>query len=373
MSPRSAPVLALSWILLTPAVLAQSSPASPSPPPLGWRLSLPEGLSVDGDALQRQVTGKGCAGRLLGRKEHPFSEAQVTCDAFLSFVLVQASLEGRAPPDVRERLAALLADALGRGRAPFHSTGSTLVAGRTLPRSGLYRGLLLLMLAGMERAGLARDEDRVLFDALAARTVEDLSHQPLLPSFGTSLWPCDNALVASGLLLHGRLRGVASSRVAGERLAAHLVALSQRPEGFPTQVDAKGRAVAKTPRGSALAWTAAFLAMSGHPAARTFADVLLEDFCERLALFPKAAACREWPRGVERPADAASGPLLAGYGQGATALAIAATRASEQLQPWHLDLRTTAVLGGIQEHVSRPERYPLETALYAWATGLTPW
>jgi hypothetical protein len=359
--PRfAAAVLVLSLLLPWKAVLAA-------------RLELPDGQSVDLEALQRQVVGPGCSGRLLGLKEHPFSEAQLSCDAFLTFTLVQASLDGKAPPDVRERLKALLTDALGRARAPFRNTGSTPVAGHSLPRSVLYRGFLLLMLAGVERAGLASEEHQTLFDALAAQTVEAFSKQPLLPSFGSTIWPCDNALAASGLLLHGRLRGSEASRGAGERLAAHLVKLSESPGGFPTQVDAKGRILQKTPRGTVLAWTAAFLSMSGHPGARTFADVLLKDFCEHVPLFPGAAACREWPRGVERGADASSGPIIGGYGQGATALAIAATRASEELAGWHTDLRTTAMLGGIQKHVSQPGKYPLETTLYVWATGLRPW
>jgi hypothetical protein len=362
-------------VLLLPVHAALAGPAEPGDATRApaARLELPEGMVVDLDVLQRQVVGKGCAGRLLGRKEHPFAEAQVTCDAFLSFALVQASLEGKAPPDVRERLKALLADALGRARAPFRNTGSTQVAGHTLPRSVLYRGFLLLMLAGQERAGFANEETRALFDALAAQTAEAFSRQPLLPSFGTSIWPCDNALAASGLLLHGKLRGKEESRLAGERLAAHLAKLAELPGGFPTQVDAKGRILEKTPRGTTHAWTAAFLAMSGHPAAKTFADTLLRDFCEHVPLFPKAAACREWPRGVERGADASSGPIIGGYGQGATALAIAATRASEEFTGWNEDLRTTAVLGGIQSHVSQPGKYPLETALYMWATGLRPW
>jgi hypothetical protein len=357
--PRCRPfVLVVCLLLPWHSVLAE--PAAPEAP-------------VDLDALQRQVVGKGCARKLLGKKEHPFAEAQVTCDAFLSFALVQASLEGRAPPDVRERVKALLEDALGRGRAPFRNTGSSQVAGHELPRSVLYRGFLLLMLAGQERAGFADEATRTLFDALAAQTVEAFSQQPLLPSFSTTLWPCDNALAASGLLLHGRLRNSEASRVAGERLAAHLAKLVEQPGGFPTQVDAKGRALEKTPRGSTHAWTAAFLAMSGHPAARTFADVLLRDFCERVPLLPAAAACREWPRGVNRAADSASGPIIGGYGQGTTALAIAATRASEELDAWHTDLRNTAVLGGIQKQLSQPGRFPLETALYLWATGLRPW
>ena len=359
-------------LLLLPVRSASAAPPEPPETPA----SRPTGLEVpdvDLAALQRQVTGKGCAGRLLGKKEHPFSEAQAVCDALLSFTLVQASLEARAPEEVRERLDALLADALGRGRAPFQSTGSSHVAGLTLPRSVLYRGLLLLMLAGKERAGLASEKDRALFDALAAQTVAAFTPRPLLPSFGERIWPCDNALAASGLILHGRLRGQEASRVMGERIATHLVELARLPSGFPTRVDAQERLVEKTPRGTALAWTTAFLAMSGHPAANELGEVLLRDFCERVTLLAKAAACREWPRGVDRPADAASGPIIGGYGQGATALAIAATRASEEWSSWHADLRTTALLGGIREQLSRPERYPLETSLYLWATTLKPW
>ncbi len=351
--------LALSLVLLAVPALAAEPAASPT---------------VDLAVLQRQVVGKGCAQRLLGSTKHPFVEAQVACDAFLTFILVQASLEGRAPEDIRGRLDALLTDALGRARGPFQKTGSTQVAGHTLPRSVLYRGFLLLMLAGRERAGLATPESTALFDALSQQLVEAFAKQPLLPSFGSTIWPCDNALAASGLMLHGRLRGNEASRAAGERLIAHLLRLAETPTGFPTQVDAKGRLTEKTPRGSALAWTAGFLGMSGHPAARTFADVLVRDFCDHPSeLAMGVAACREWPRGVNRGADASSGPIIQGYGQGATALALAATRASEELRSWHKDLRLLAVLAGIDSYLSRPAQYPLETALYLWATGLEPW
>jgi hypothetical protein len=351
--------LALVLVLLSVPALG----AEPAPPP-----------SVDLAALQRQVVGKGCAQRLLGSAKHPFLEAQIACDAFLTFVLIQSSLEGQAPSDIRERLDGLLADALGRARGPFQKGGSTQVAGHTLPRSVLYRGFLLLMLAGREHAGLASPESTALFDALSQQLVEAFSTQPLLPSFGTSIWPCDNALAASGLLLHGRLRGNEASRATGEKLIAHLLHLAQTPTGFPTKVDAKGRLLEKTPRGSALAWTAGFLAMSGHPAASTFAHVLVRDFCDHPSeLAMGVAACREWPRGVNRGADASSGPIIQGYGQGATALALAATRASEELHGWHKDLRLLAALAGIDSYLSRPAQYPLETALYLWATGLKPW
>ncbi|MFP2932984.1 hypothetical protein ACLESO_49115, partial [Pyxidicoccus sp. 3LG] len=149
------------------------------------------------EALEQRILGKGCEPKLLGDASRRFVEAQLLCDAHLSFILVQAALDGHPLPETPRRLKALLADVLGRARGPFLRDGSTRVAGHALPNSVLYRGYVLLMLAGMERAGLADAESSALFDALAAQLVEALERQPLLPSFGKSIWPCDSAPAAA--------------------------------------------------------------------------------------------------------------------------------------------------------------------------------
>jgi hypothetical protein len=231
------------------------------------------------------------------------------------------------------------------------------------------------MLAGMERAGLADAESTALFDGLAAQLVEALSRQLLLPSFGRSIWPCDSAPAAAGLLLHGRLRGNADSQAAGERLIARLVELADLPTGFPAKVDAKGRLVEPTQRATTLAWTGAFLAMASHPAARRFTATLVDGYCDHPAggALP-LAACREWPRGVKGREDSASGPLVfGGYSLGASALAIAATRLSGEHGQWHLHLLNAAREMGIRTTLEQPRKHPLEASLYWWGTTVRPW
>ncbi|WP_240359021.1 hypothetical protein [Pyxidicoccus trucidator] len=327
------------------------------------------------DALEQRILGKGCEPKLLGDARRRFIEAQLLCDAHLSFILIQAALDGHPLPDTPRRLKALLADALGRARSPFLRGESTRVEGHTLPTSVLYRGYVLLMLAGMERAGLGDAESTALFDALAAQLVDALAHQPLLPSFGQSIWPCDSAPAAAGLLLHGRLRGNTRSRDAGEQLVARLVELAGLPTGFPAKVDAKGRPLEPTPRATTLAWTGAFLAMASHPAAGTFTRTLVKDYCGRPAgdLLP-FAACREWPRGVKGREDSASGPLVhGGYSLGASALAIAATRLSGEHGQWHAHLLNAAREMGIRTTLEQPRKQPLEASLYWWGTTVRPW
>lgn len=327
------------------------------------------------EKLERQVLGGGCAPRLLGDSSRRFVESQLLCDAHLSFILVQLALDGTPLPDSPRRLKALLKDALTRARGPFLKGNTTRVQGHTLPDSILYRGYVLLMLAGMERAGMADAETTALFDALATSIEGALSQQLLLPSFTRSIWPCDSAPAAAGLLLHGRLRGNASSLAMGERLTARLAQLAALPTGFPTRVNAKGHPVEPTPRASTLAWTGAFLAMGAHPTASTFTTTLVKDYCDRPGgeLLP-FAACREWPRGMNKPEDSASGPLMqGGYSVGASALAIAATHLSSEHPTWHRDLVNSAREMGIQPMLEKPHQHPLEAALYWWGTTARPW
>ncbi|WP_426749506.1 hypothetical protein [Myxococcus sp. Y35] len=327
------------------------------------------------DALARRILGKGCEPKLLGDAKRSFSESQLLCDGHLSFILVQAALDGHPLPDTKQRLHALLEDALGRARAPFMRGGTTHVNGRSLPRSVLYRGYVLLMLAALERVGMADAASTALFDSMAGQLVEALEAQLLLPSFGTSIWPCDSAPAAAALLLHGRLRGSEASTAAGERLIARLVELAARPTGFPTRVDAKGRLVEPTQRATTLAWTGAFLAMASHPAASTFTNTLVKDYCDRPAgeLLP-LAACREWPRGVQGREDSAGGPLVfGGYSVGASALAIAATRLSAPHRTWHAHLLNAAREMGLGDILSQPGNRPLEASLYWWGATIRPW
>ncbi len=343
--------------------------------------------AAPGLALAHDVEA-GCAPRLLDDRKHPFIEAQAACDAYASFVLVDEVLAGEARAPRVAALHALVDDILSpRARRPFRDTGErALGAGagdaRSVPRSVLYRGYLLAMLAGLARVDGLTPPRAQLFDALAGSLVEDLaaSKSGWLESFRGGTWPCDHALAASGLVLHGALRAGhrgaphddGGSAAAGRALAARIDALRAGPHGFPARVDARGRVVEATQRGTVLAWTAGFLGLAGLPEAGRFAQTLVDDMCgdpSPVGLSLGMAACREWPRGVKRKADAVSGPIVGGWGSGASALAIAATRITGRTA-WAdaLSATSSTMLGALHKRTG-----PLERAILAWGAGARSW
>jgi len=318
------------------------------------------------------VLAKSCPKRLLNSASHPFAESAVACDAFLASALVSLALDD---PRQTQRAAAavgkLIEQALdAASQRPFASTGWSRVGGRKLPRSVLYRGFLMVMLAGHEKlasggpyAALARE--------LAGALARDLSSAPagLLPSFGKAIWPCDHAPAASGLAVYAAAADDGEAARAATRLIERLGEMLERPTGFPARVDARGAALEPTPRGTVLAFASGWLAIGEPELARRFAGTLTEGFCDRL---PVGAACREWPRGVSRGADAASGPLVAGYGVRAGALALAAAHGAS-MPEWEKALLATARGLELDATISDLGRYPLENAIFLWARTVRSW
>jgi hypothetical protein len=123
-----------------------------------------------------------------------------------------------------------------------------------------------------------------------------------------------------------------------------------------------------------LAWTASFLALArgAIPSSKAFADDLVRDFCSDAPFsqlgIDGVGACREWPRGVERKADAVGGPIIHGWGTGASALAIAATGANG-LADWRAKLLALSDAASFMMHGERP----LERAILAWGARARPW
>jgi hypothetical protein len=325
------------------------------------------------------VTGPGCPLHLVGdTRHHPFAEAQIACDAYVAFALIDElrvleDEEARAPR-VRA-LHALLADALGRGQSSFRKMPNVALEGTRISTSVLARGYLVAMMGGMKRVHALPADHEALYDAIASSLVVDLTRAEAngtwLPSYAGGYWPCDHALAASGLALHAS----EESQVAGRALSRRLRALLDA--GFVTQVNAKGQALEPLARGTVLAWTAAFLALGGHDDdAKAFASALARDFCEPLPLVADARACREWPRGIDRKADAVSGPLFMGYGSGASALAIAAFRATgddDSARSVEALMPLAPALARVPDVRADPKSYPLENAILAWGVHASAW
>ncbi len=74
-------------------------------------------------------------------------------------------------------------------------------------------------------------------------------------------------------------------------------------------------------RGSGAAWMAYFLTFIDEALARSQFEAVFREFGVELPL--GASAIREWPRGVDRPGDVDSGPLVFGLSPSATGFALA--------------------------------------------------
>jgi hypothetical protein len=332
--------------------------------------------TADLEALAQQILAHPCRSSLLGSSAYRLAESQLACDAFLAFAFVNRRLAagGEASSEERRILKSLLDDAVRAGaRRPYVGQHTVTVGDHRIPDSVVYQGLVALMIAGTLKIDVADDETRLLFDELAATLVQRYAAQALLPSYGSSIWPCDNAIAVAALAVHGRLRQNDLSTKTAKTVARHLASLLERKRGFPTRVDEEGHGVEAMPRGSALAWTTVFLGTGGVEETRRFADALLDGFCDRVVLDGRPlAACREWPRSVQRGPDTTSGPIVGGYGVAASALAIAATRGAG-LKDWHEGLVATGYAVGLGGIASTPRRYPLENAILAWAVSAQPW
>lgn len=321
-------------------------------------------------ALVEQVTSPaGCAPRLLGQDAHRFIEAQIACDVFLALALVDESLAGQL--DTRSAATAvrrLLVDAQGRGALPFAKS----------PHSVLRRGYDLLLSAALARLDALSATEGAAFDLLANEVAHDieLAAPAFVESFHGAYWPCDSAPAAAGLLLHGALRHDVRTASAGARIAQRLETLRTAPGGFITRVDRAGSVIEATPRGTVMAWTAGFLSLAAPAVARAFADDFYSRFCAtdvRILGVTAPAACREWPRGIERAPDAVSGPIIDGQGTGASALGIAALRATGRVSDAN-KLTELSRLGQQLVMIGAPMKIgPLENAILAWGATARPW
>ncbi|MBX2802652.1 MAG: hypothetical protein KTR31_33540 [Myxococcales bacterium] len=165
--------------------------------------------------------------------------------------------------------------------------------------------------------------------ALHRRVVDQLVAQSLAHpsgvarSFPTShaRWPTDQAATLHAIHLFDRAHGTQRSREPLERfLVTALPADGSLP---PTEITGSV-ADAAIPRGSSLSFLVRYLAPLAPRAAQTLWQRGLPQF---LAQVGPMAGMREWPAGVDGPADIDSGPIVMGIGASATAFGEAAARA----------------------------------------------
>lgn len=242
---------------------------------------------------------------------------------------------------------------------------------------GLWLTHLALVLGAGDRTGPCLDgalHARVAV-ALARRSLaEPLAHVPSYPAV-RARWPADQSATLAALHRYDEAHG---AHVAAEPLRryAEVLAAHRASEGLPRSEVAGVTATSHLPRGCALAYTVRYLA-EADPAR---AQALWQRFRERFLIrSPLATGFREWPPGVERPADADSGPIVQGVGAAASAFGIAAARAMGD-EPLAKELEATADLvervgGALSSTIARAAGGTLAAAIRVSARSqprLTP-
>lgn len=291
--------------------------------------------------------------------------------AFTAYALVSLALEKQLPlEEARSAVDALVDQVLAPARnAPFGSARQT-VAGHSLSPSVAVRGHLALMLEGRALLGALRADHVELRDALLRGLAGDVLATPghLLPTYARRTWPADNEVLDAALALAVRRTGDESIARARRALLDTLEGLEAK--GLPpSEVEPGSLRSRDVPRGCALSWTVAMRGLHAPERARRLYALYREGFLVEVG---PMVGFREWPRGVDRPADADSGPIVLGIGTAASGLGLAAARlagAREDSAALLRSARGALALGAGGKRAGDP----VSRAILVWAQAARPW
>lgn len=284
----------------------------------------------------------------------------------------------RQPPDRRDEALREARWALQRlespaGRAPF---SPDLTPGYGVFYQGwtnwLRGGVLALQPAQRrDQAEVARfaDASTVLADAF------DASASPYLAAYPGQAWPVDSTVAVASLRLHDTLLPARFDPTVRRWLDGVRQRLDPRTGLLPHRVDLVSGAPAEVARGTSQSVIQRFLAEI-DPA---FARAQYLRFRELFVVSPLGLgpAVREYPRGLDGPADVDSGPLLLGVSLSATVVTLGAAQAQG-------DTALAGALANYGELVGLPldtphtKRYafgvlPVGDAFLAWSKTARPW
>ncbi|MBN2575736.1 MAG: hypothetical protein JXP73_14315 [Deltaproteobacteria bacterium] len=239
----------------------------------------------------------------------------------LSFLADGCVAQARANPSLRDAASACVARCIKLSQKTRPPSLSIARADE-----GLWLSHSNLMLGAYDSLGACQDPalHAKIARALARRSLREPTFHA--PSYANKRyrWAADQAATLASLARYDRGHG---AHLAAEPLARWrdtvLAKAMDETLGLPWS-EFTGRARgAREPRGSALAWQTRFLcevdpALASQWWHRFKAHYLVDGLA--------GVGFREWPPGRDRAADADSGPIVAGVGAAATALAIAAAR-----------------------------------------------
>jgi hypothetical protein len=291
--------------------------------------------------------------------------------AFAGYALVNAALDD---PSFTGEAAPLLDGIIDRAASPAANrpfgAEQVKVAGHAIARSVAPRGHLALLLAGRRLLAPLPAEREALLEAIAEGLAADIASASnhLLPTYGRRTWPADNEVVAAAFaILAGRAPGTPHVETARQLLQGSLQALESG--GLPPSAVAPGALTGTdVSRGCALSWTIALRGLHDRESARRLYARYRDAYWVEVG---PLGGFREWPPGVDRPADVDSGPIVMGVGAAATAFGIGAARAAGEPRDAAM-LLATAEMGAIEHGTARGRSW-LERAIELFARTARPW
>ncbi|WP_208106118.1 hypothetical protein [Streptomyces sp. GC420] len=308
--------------------------------------------------------------------QRQFPEGYFFLHALYGLSWVEAGM--REPPAERSRALREARWALDRldspsGRAPF--------AADLVPSYGVfYRGwsnwlrggVLSLQPDGRRDPAELR---RFVSDSAALGAAFDASESPFLTAYPGQAWPVDSTVAIASLRLHDTLLPARYADTVERWLRGARERLDPRTGLLPHRADPDTGAPAEVARGTSQSIIQRFL-VDIDP---EFAEEQYLRFRERYVVFPLALgpAVREYPEGVDGPADVDSGPLPLGVSLSASVVTLGAARV-------HGDAALAGALASFSEVAGLPldtpwtKRYafgllPIGDAFLAWSKTARPW
>ncbi|MEU5717807.1 hypothetical protein AB0G71_18825 [Streptomyces sp. NPDC020403] len=261
----------------------------------------------------------------------------------------------------------------GAGRAPFSPA--------LVPEYGVfYRGwtnwlrgtVLALQPAGARDPAEVRRFDE---DSAALGAAFDASRTPFLAAYPGQAWPVDSTVAVASLRLHDTLRPQRFAGTAARWLDAVRERLDPRTGLLPHRVDVMTGEPVEVARGTSQSMIQRFLVDIDPAFAR-------EQYLRFRGLYVTTPlglgpAVREYPKGVDGPADVDSGPLPLGVSLSATVVTLGAAQV-EGDAPLAGALANHSELLGLPVGTPWTKRYafgllPVGDAFLAWSKTARPW
>ncbi len=241
-------------------------------------------------------------------------------------------------PEKKEEVLALMENIIDTAMSPAWNPYHASLGLKFMGNHGLYLSHISSMMSAYTR--LSGDQKYFNYNTLIYAHIMRIlfySKDYHLQSYpAPSLkWPADNAVIYRALHEYGSLYPVANHLPYEQ---AWLKILQRRytdtNTGLPASEITGRTQYSAYPRGCANAWLVYYLAGLDQGLARQYWQHYKKYYKRKGLLF---SAFREYPPGVDLPADSDSGPIILGYGTSASALSVpAARRMGDYLSWWQL-------------------------------------